>query len=83
MQGKFLRHTQLGHLVAGFVASRAYTYASDIAPIIEIIQPQIAIPPILARFAGNNAIPLPIILPATTPVQANSPIFLAELMLFS
>jgi hypothetical protein len=39
-----------------------------------------AIPPMLARFAGNNAIPLPIILPATTPVQANSPIFLAELM---
>lgn len=32
------------------------------------------------QFAGNNAIPLPIILPATTPVQANSPIFLAELM---
>ncbi|NYY74753.1 hypothetical protein DMH88_18990 [Escherichia coli] len=67
----------------GFVASRAYTYASDIAPIIEIIQPQIAIPPILARFEVIMQYRSPSYYLATTPVQANSPIFLAELMLFS
>jgi hypothetical protein len=47
---------------------------------MEITHPQIAIEPRLARFAGNKAMPLPIILPATTPVQAISPIFLDEAM---
>ena len=46
-----------------------------------ISHPKIAMEPILAKLAGNNAIPLPIIFPATTAIQVNNPIFFAEVIL--
>ena len=50
-------------------------HASASAPMVEMIQPMIAIEPIAARLAGSSEMPEPIMLPATTPAHAMRPIW--------
>ncbi|MNY44406.1 hypothetical protein D3C86_1794340 [compost metagenome] len=58
------------------VARRANTNARPIAPTRQIAQLNTEMEPTVARAEGSSAMPLPIMLPATTPVQAMRPIFL-------